>query len=47
MMSDVNLEQTGAGVGLIDIAKKASQPLEFSIDTLDESYSLFELKVIV
>jgi hypothetical protein len=39
--------QTGAGVGIIDIAKRASQPLEFSIETLDETYSLFELKVIV
>ena len=47
LMSDVAPDQGGAGVGLIDIAKKASQPLEFSIDTLDESYSLFELKVIV
>ncbi|HIJ80302.1 MAG TPA: hypothetical protein HPP76_01175 [Desulfuromonadales bacterium] len=47
MMSDVNPDQIGAGVGLIDIAKKASLPLEFSIDTIDESYSMFELKVIV
>lgn len=39
--------QTGAGVGLIDIAKRSSLPLEFSIETLDETYSLFELKVIV
>jgi hypothetical protein len=39
--------QTGAGVGIFDIAKRASQPLEFSIDTIDETYSLFELKVIV
>ncbi|MEI7996814.1 MAG: SiaB family protein kinase [Methylococcaceae bacterium] len=39
--------QTGAGVGLIDIAKRASQPLEFSIDNIDENFSLFELKVNV
>ncbi len=47
IMSDLNPEQTGAGIGLIDIAKRSSQPLEFSVDNLDETYSRFELKVIV
>jgi hypothetical protein len=39
--------QTGAGIGLIDIAKRSGQPLEFSIENIDETHSRFELKVRV
>jgi len=36
---------TGAGLGLIDMARKASQPLKYSIDKLDEEFHFFTLKV--
>ena len=34
----------GAGVGFIDIAKRASKPIEFDFMKLDDSYSFFSLK---
>jgi hypothetical protein len=37
----------GAGVGLIDIARKASSPIEYSIQEVDYEFSFFELRVIV
>lgn len=37
----------GAGVGLIDIARKASKPIEYSMVELDEEYSFFTLNVVV
>lgn len=38
---------TGAGLGLIDMAKRSSRPLEFSILPRDEQFSFFTLKVHV
>jgi hypothetical protein len=38
---------TGAGLGLIDIARKASQPLKYSMVRLDEDSSFFTLQVQV
>lgn len=38
-------EKGGAGLGLIDIARKTSNPLEFQFLPMDEEYSLFVLKV--
>lgn len=38
-------EKGGAGLGLIDIARKTSNPLEFQFLPMDEDYSLFVLKV--
>lgn len=37
----------GAGIGLIDIARKASIPIEYSIQKLDEYFSFFEIRVTV
>ncbi|PYI51913.1 SiaB family protein kinase [Paenibacillus flagellatus] len=37
----------GAGLGLIDIARKARDPLEYSVTPLDEHLSFFTLKAVV
>ncbi|AGL00319.1 SiaB family protein kinase [Desulfoscipio gibsoniae] len=37
----------GAGVGLIDIARKSSQPIEYSIVPIDDDLSFFSIKVTV
>jgi uncharacterized protein DUF6272 len=37
----------GAGLGLIDIARKASQPLGYRFDKIDEVHSFFSLKIMV
>lgn len=37
----------GAGLGLIDIARKASQPLEYTVLQMDDTHSFFTLNVIV
>lgn len=38
---------TGAGIGLTDIARKSSQPIEYSIEKLDDRFSFFQIKVLV
>ncbi|GAA3407642.1 SiaB family protein kinase [Paenibacillus hodogayensis] len=38
---------TGAGVGLIDIARKSREPLEYTVTELDGHLSFFTLKAIV
>ncbi|MEG6522331.1 SiaB family protein kinase [Desulfotomaculum sp. 1211_IL3151] len=40
-------DSLGAGVGLIDIARKARKPLEYTVNMIDEQFSFFTLKVIV
>ena len=40
-------DSKGAGVGLIDIARKASLPIEYSILKLDDNLSFFTIKVHV
>lgn len=37
----------GAGVGLIDIARKASRPISYSINNVDDVLSFFTITVIV
>ncbi|KIL39171.1 hypothetical protein SD70_21745 [Gordoniibacillus kamchatkensis] len=37
----------GAGLGFIDMARKATQPLEFSATKVDEHLSFFALKAVV
>jgi len=44
---ELPLGYTSAGIGLIDMARKASLPLEYSIVPLDGDFSFFVLKVIV
>lgn len=43
----VDPDSIGAGIGLIDIARKASRPIEYSIEKLDEKFSFFQIKVVV
>ena len=39
--------QIGAGVGLIDVARKSGNPLEFNLTSIDEQVSFFMLAVKV
>ncbi|WP_218838250.1 SiaB family protein kinase [Bacillus sp. FJAT-45350] len=41
------LEEGSAGLGLIEIARKASSPLNYSITRIDDQFSFFTLKVLV
>lgn len=38
---------TSAGLGFIEIARKAYKPIEFSLDKKDEKTSIFSMKVII
>lgn len=35
----------GAGLGMVDIAKKADDKLEFSFEQVDDKYSIFKLRI--
>ena len=35
----------GGGLGMIDIARKSGERLEFTFDTIDDSFSFFSLKI--
>jgi hypothetical protein len=37
----------GAGLGLIDLARKSSEPIEFSFDKLDADFSFFSIKTVI
>lgn len=37
----------GAGLGLIEMARKAGKPLEYSFEPIDDTFSFFSIKVIV
>lgn len=47
LRQQVDPDSIGAGIGLIDIARKASFPIEYSIKELDDRFSFFQIKVIV
>lgn len=47
MKKDVPPGGDGAGLGLIDIARKASQPLQYSMIRVDDEVSFFTLQVQV
>ena len=47
LKKDVLPGQNGAGMGLIDIARKSSVPIEYSFEARDKSFSFYELKAIV
>lgn len=40
-------ECSGAGIGLIDIARKSSLPIEYSIDRINNEFSFYQIRVIV
>jgi hypothetical protein len=42
-----SMEGPGAGLGLIDIARKVKQPLEYSITEIDADFFFFTLKATV
>ena len=44
---DVTPGKVGAGIGLIDIARKASQPIEYCFEPIDDRFSFYEIKVFV
>ena len=37
----------GAGLGLIEVARKVSRPLEYDIEEIDEALSFFTLKTVI
>jgi len=47
LKKDIPEDSIGAGLGLIDMARKASRPLEFSLIQLDHEYYFFTLNVYV
>ena len=47
LKKDIQPGQNGAGMGLIDIARKSSLPIEYSFEERDKSFSFYELKAIV
>ncbi|MDH5680431.1 MAG: SiaB family protein kinase [Spirochaetota bacterium] len=47
MRKEPEPESLGAGLGLIDIALKASEEIEYLIQDIDEIYSFFTIKVTI
>ncbi|ABO50369.1 conserved hypothetical protein [Desulforamulus reducens MI-1] len=47
LRQDISPDSLGAGIGLVDIARKASLPLEYSITTIDDNFLFFTLKAVV
>jgi len=47
MKKDLSPGTTGAGLGLIDMARRAKKPLKYSVVKLDETISFFTLKAYV
>lgn len=47
MKKEIPPGSTGAGLGLIDMARRASKPLSHSVVSLDDQISFFTLKVYV
>ena len=45
--SDPEEESKGAGLGLIDIARKAGKPFEFRFKEIDNQVSFFSLKIVI
>lgn len=44
---DREIGKRGAGLGLMEMAKKASKPMEFDFQEMNESMSFFSLKVTI
>ena len=44
---NLDIDSQGAGIGLIDMARKSSLPIEYSITKLDDKRSYFTLSVTV
>lgn len=44
LQQNPNEESKGAGLGIIDIARKSGKPIHYDIQTIDEKHSFFSLK---
>jgi len=40
-------DSKGAGIGFIEMARKSSQPLEFSFQKIDDKHSFFTIKITI
>ncbi len=47
LRKDRDPESVGAGLGLIDMARRSSAPLEFEFSPVNDRYSFFSLRVII
>ncbi len=47
MRKEIAPEAGGAGLGLIDMARRSNKPLEYSIETIDQNLCFFTLKAQV
>ena len=47
LKADVSSNSMGAGLGLTDMARKSSLPLEYTVVRIDEEFSFFTLKAYV
>ncbi len=45
--SESGEDSKGAGLGFIEMAKKASRPIEFDFKPIDDRYSFFSMKIII
>ncbi|NQU64516.1 MAG: hypothetical protein HQ517_09575 [SAR324 cluster bacterium] len=41
------LHEKAAGLGLIELARKASQPVEFQFEKMDDTFSFFSIKAVI
>lgn len=39
--------ESGAGLGLIDLARKATEPIEYDFEPIDDAFSFFSLKTLI
>lgn len=47
LKKDVNNSDRGAGLGFIEMARKASKPIEFDFQPVDDTYSFFTVKTVI
>jgi hypothetical protein len=40
-------DSKGAGLGFIEMARKASKPIEFGFQKIDDEFSFFSLKIVI
>jgi len=44
---DAHPGSKGAGLGLIEMARKGSEPIEYSFLSIDDNFSFFTISVVV
>ena len=44
---ETDLDSKGAGLGFIEMAKKASKPIEYDFKKVDDNYSFFSAKTVI